>query len=687
MKKLFAIILLAALVLTLTPAVSAEEAVHTIVLSGTADSHSATLNGSAVPEYDYAWHADPTTAHEDVKNSPAEYYTGTEPSGEDAVYIAHDIIYYPLLDQSKFQQVSYDGESEWVYLYEAEGYENYIFSTLPVLRTGFPSQMMHSPEEAWQNAVLHITQPGTYVLEGQWHGQINIDLGDEDEIYADPTQKVTLILNGVDITCTVAPGVVFYSVYECDNAWEDADSYSQNVNTANAGANVVLADGTVNNVSGTNVFRILKTKYKDENDTARYPAQKKSWKQDGAFYSYQSLNISGGGTLNITAGYEGLDTEHHLTLNGGNVNIYSQDDGINVNEDGVSVVTVNGGNLHICAGLGAEGDGIDSNGFLVVNGGTLISAANPASDSGLDSDFGSFVNGGTVVALGSTMDWAESDETAASSQPVLNLRFGTSQSADEAIVITDTEGNVVFAYDPDQDEVTGGNGRTYSGAIVSAPGLAVGGSYHIYIGGDVTGTEASGVYDTATVTGFTGATQQGWSGNSVGGFGGGGRPNMGDMGNMGDMTPPDGFENQRPSWPDGEMPSRPEGMEQPDGNFGGGQMPDMGGMGNWNSSLGATCNSDTVFTLSKQVNAFSGVTDFAHSLTKIDGQEGYICSSCGKAFADEAGTTVLDQTDGTGNAAAELTPGNTLLIIALVFVGVALIIASVTAIVLVKKKK
>ncbi len=665
LSKLMAIVLLLCFIASALPARAAENVQKIVLTEG-----AATLNGQAVTEYDYTWHADPSQAHEDVKNSPAEYYTGTKPSGEEAVYIAHDIIYYPELEQSKFQQVNYDGESEWVYMYEAEGYEQYIFSTLPVQRNGFPSQMMHTAQEAYENPVLHITQPGTYELTGTWKGQIWVDLGDEDDVYADPTQKVTLILSGVDITCTVAPGVVFYSVYECDNAWEDAESYSQNVDTSDAGANVVLADGTVNNVTGTNVFRILKTKYKDENASDAYPAQKKSWKIDGAFYSYQSMNISGGGTLNITAGFEGLDTEHHLTLNGGNINIYSQDDGINVNEDGVSVITVNGGNLHICAGLGAEGDGIDSNGYLVVNGGTVITMANPGADSGLDSDFGSFVNGGTVVALGATMDWAESDSTSNTTQPVLNLRFGASQSADEAIVVTDTDGKVVFAYDPDKDEVTKDNQRTYSGAIVSAPGLSIGGSYHIYIGGDVEGAEVSGVYDASTVTGFTGATQQGYSGNTVGGMGG-----MGGMGRPGGelpegmtlpdgmnlpegMTPPDGMalpdgmnlpedmtppdDNQRPGKP-GDM-----GSELPEGGFDQSQQP---GGGEWNMNMGANCSAESVFTLSQQVNAFSGVADLTHSLIKVEAKEPqdgisgniehYACSVCGKLFADEAAAREL----------------------------------------------
>jgi hypothetical protein len=121
------------------------------------------------------------------------------------------------------------------------------------------------------------------------------------------------------------------------------------------------------------------------------------------------MNVFGPGKLTLNAANEGIGTELHLTVNGGDITVLSQNDGINTNEDDVSVTTVNAGMLRIVAGLGAEGDGIDSNGYLVINGGTVISSAKPASDAGLDSDLGSFIHGGTVIALGSSMDWAESD--------------------------------------------------------------------------------------------------------------------------------------------------------------------------------------------------------------------------------------------------------------------------------------
>ena len=72
---------------------------HVLVLN---EDGTATLDGEALEEFDYTWHADPSEAHDDVKNSPAEYYTGTEPDTDAAAYIAHDIIYYPELDADAF---------------------------------------------------------------------------------------------------------------------------------------------------------------------------------------------------------------------------------------------------------------------------------------------------------------------------------------------------------------------------------------------------------------------------------------------------------------------------------------------------------------------------------------------------------------------------------------------------------
>jgi len=166
----------------------------------------------------------------------------------------------------------------------------------------------HESSEAAKHTVVTITKPGTYRVSGKLTaGQLAVDLGSGAS--SDPTAKVTLILDGVDITSTVAPAVIFYNVYEAYSTTEDTKGATD---LTNAGAQVILADGSVNNVSGAYVARIYK-----EGTT------KKLHKYDGAFYSKMSMNISGEtlgtGELHITATNEGLDSELHLTINGGKI--------------------------------------------------------------------------------------------------------------------------------------------------------------------------------------------------------------------------------------------------------------------------------------------------------------------------------------------------------------------------------
>ena len=489
------------------------------------------LAGAALSGTGLAW-ADSTEQAASDEVSITFSDSGIKVDGEDIsldederVYLAHDVVYYEDRDE-------YDSGNPY-----GEGTDD----------------ERHSAEDAAAVSVVHITQAGTYRLAGSISaGQVWVDLG--KDAAEDAGAKVTLVLDNLDITCDVAPAVVFRRVYECDGDWS-SDTASATVDTSDAGAVVVIADGSVNNVTGSHVARI----YKDNEE------QKKLWKIDGAFYSFMSMSIEGEqdgtGVLNITADNEGLDSELHLTINGGNVSIVSQNDGINTNEDGVSVTTINGGALHIAAGLGDEGDGIDSNGFLVINGGTVISMANPRSDSGLDSDMGSYINGGTVVALGSTMDWAESD----SDQVTMNLQFASSQDAGDAIVVCDEGGNVVFAYDPSEDETASDKTRNYLGAVLSCPNFEVGQTYSVYVGGVVSGRETQGVYDVDTVTGYEGGTQQTYTGTDVqggpDGFGGpGGGMGPGGQGGPGDGMGPGGEGGQ--SGPSGDAPANESGSPQ-----------------------------------------------------------------------------------------------------------------------------
>ena len=423
-----------------------------------------------------------------------------------AVYTGNDIIYY---------------ESGKDFLY-GEGTE----------------EDAHTPEEAAKHTVLHITKPGTYSISGKLSlGQIAVDLGSNAK--EDPKAVVKLILDGVDITCKVAPAVIFYNVYECGS--KDTKTAVSNVDTTAAGANVVIADGTVNNISGAYVAKIYKPESLVLNgDNTEVVESKKLHKYDGAFYSKMSMNVDGGkegtGVLNIQAENEGLDSELHLTINGGNINILSGNDGINTNEDYVSVTTVNGGNLAIRVnGQTGEGDGIDSNGWLVINGGTVVAqACSNSADAGIDSDKGIILRGGTVLATGNMLDRIEN-----AGQNYAVFTFAQKQNGGQAVALKDQSGKAIFQVTPE---------NAYSILAYSSPDLKTG-----------------------TYTLWSGEKQLAGQAGNAGNFGqkpGGARPGRpeGNRPAGAGMTPPEG---NRPAGegmtpPGGNRPAG-EGMTPPEG--------------------------------------------------------------------------------------------------------------------------
>lgn len=425
----------------------------------------------------------------------------------------------------------------------------------------------HTQEEADAHTVVHITKPGTYAVTGILSaGQIAVDLGEDAE--EDPKAVVNLILNNTDITCTVAPGVIFYNVYECSAA--DKENPKKDVDTSAAGANVIIADGTYNTINGSYVARIYKS-YTLNEDGTEVVDSKKLHKYDGAFYSKMSMNINGDehgtGVLEINAENEGMDSELHLTINGGNIKINSGDDGINTNEDGVSVTTVNGGSVVLNVnGSTGEGDGIDSNGWLVINGGSVIGyACSSSGDAGIDSDMGIHINGGSVLATGNMLD-----RISESAQNYAVFNFSSRQKGGEDVVLKDVDKQVVGRWATVND---------YSYLIIAGDFLEEG-TYSLWIGDK---------------------QYQGMTGNQGMGFGGMGFGGMGFDGNDGGMNfegkefdgkesdgkESDGkdfegnqFEGEVPEWEGfegmtpGEMPELPEGMEMPEGGFQGGEMPE-----------------------------------------------------------------------------------------------------------------
>lgn len=314
----------------------------------------------------------------------------------------------------------------------------------------------HSEEEAAAHTLVTITEPGEYFITGELKGQLAVDLGEEAE--TDPSAKVTLVFGGAEIECEIAPAVIFYNVYEC----ADGKNTDEKVDTSEAGANVVSADGSVNIFRGGYVAKI----YKDNAE------EKKLHKYDGALYSKMTMNLDSGaegtGTIGVAAENEGIGSEMHLSVNGGNILVESMDDGINTNEDEVSVTAINGGRIVIKGGLGTEGDGIDSNGWLVINGGNLYASGNGRSgDGGLDADLSVTVNGGTVVAFGGKNDTVNGE----SAQPFIQLSFAEIEEAGSMVSLVDESGTGIEAE----------SDRYFQSVVLSSPELVREREYKLYL--------------------------------------------------------------------------------------------------------------------------------------------------------------------------------------------------------------
>ena len=359
---------------------------------------------------------------------------------------------------------------------------------------------MHTAEEASSHSVINITKPGDYVLSGSLtKGQIAVDLGEEAE--DDPSAVVTLVLDGVDISCSVAPGIIFYNVYECGD--DDEDTAKADVDTSKAGANILIADNSENTVNGAYVAKIYKSVELSEDGT-KVADSKKLHKYDGAIYSKMSMNIYGGavgnGILNINAENEGLGTELHLTMYGGNININSANDGIN------------------------------SNGWLVIEGGEVNAfACADSMDSGLDSDRGVHLNGGTVVYTGNMLDRFEGEQNSAT------FMFSEKQKGGvNSYTIKNKNGDEILAFAPQND---------FSQLVVSSASLSKG-EYSLYCDEALLRTASS------SMGGRGGMPARGErpEGGERPNFDGKEKPNFENGG-----TPPN-FNGERPDFKGGEKP-------------------------------------------------------------------------------------------------------------------------------------
>lgn len=225
------------------------------------------------------------------------------------------------------------------------------------------------------------------------------------------------------------------------------------------------------------------------------------YKASGAISSDIDLYFEGEGFLKVTSkNKEGIETKGNLTFSGGtgDYEIYSQDDCLNTTTASSSNTTVRNDltiNVNsLLASVSAdadEGDAIDSNGKLTINGGTVYAFAHPTSqDAGLDSTGGTYINGGTVIATGNMVDQISND----SKQDFIFASFDQI-AADIPVVIKDQNGNIIAAFKSD---------RTFKTLIYSSADLDYE-NLKIYKGGEISGSETNGLY--SKVDSYTGGEE------------------------------------------------------------------------------------------------------------------------------------------------------------------------------------
>lgn len=170
-----------------------------------------------------------------------------------------------------------------------------------------------------------ISEAGTYEISGNLNdGQIIVDAAGE----------VELILNNVNIYCSVSSSIY---VKEAENV------------------TITLVDGTVNTLEDGSSY--------DIEDPVDGP--------DAVIYSKADLVISGSGSLNVTANYnDGITSKDTLRIENGTISVTAVNDGIK----GKDYLMINDGTIVVEAGddgMKATNDTEVSFGYMEINGGNI----------------------------------------------------------------------------------------------------------------------------------------------------------------------------------------------------------------------------------------------------------------------------------------------------------------------------
>ena len=265
-------------------------------------------------------------------------------------------------------------------------------------------------------STVTITKSGTYVISGQSDGvQIKVE--------ADESADVHLVLKGATMTnanaaiSATSAGHVYLTLAEgttnslsdsSSNSDEKADAaFFSKVDLTINGKGTLNVDGKKNNgIKANDTLHITGGTYNitavgdafNVNDELNITGTTMTIdaKEDGIHASGDLVIDSG--TYNVKNSTEGLEGKS-ITINGGDITIYSTDDGVNAANKNAQqseiFFTMNGGNLTVEVGQG-DTDPIDSNGNVTVTGGTIKMTG----QTGFDFDGTATYTGGDIYLNG-----------------------------------------------------------------------------------------------------------------------------------------------------------------------------------------------------------------------------------------------------------------------------------------------
>lgn len=246
---------------------------------------------------------------------------------------------------------------------------------------------------------------------------------------------------------------------------------------------------------------------------------------DDGIHAEGDLEIAGG-TVTVAESVEGLEGVT-VTVSGGVVDITSSDDGLNATagsttdesgdesgrgagpggggggmaNDG-SVLTISGGELTV----DAEGDGLDSNGDLIVTDGvTVINGPTSNGNGALDANGTMTVDGGTLVASGSS---GMAESPAAGEAGWLAVAFDSTLEAGTTVVVLDGD-TVIGSFT---------STKAADSLVLSVDGITEGQTYTI---ATISDDRTAGWADGGSADGTTTLTEVTASEAIAGGMGGG----------------------------------------------------------------------------------------------------------------------------------------------------------------------